>query len=168
MRYEQVKLAEAAEHFQRLAVIVDDVRRARDLLALDGGASLAGYARRGDTAALAWDGAQLVGVSCLGLCHHFVAGPQWLPIKVHLMRAGYDLSRLGCSHFVYLSPDYWGAGATAALTQTARRSNPQVSHTLSHSFATPALEAWAAGLPGMVELGLKAPDGGRVFVWACE
>lgn len=35
MRYERVKLAEAAAHFQRLAVIVDAVRRARATICRD-------------------------------------------------------------------------------------------------------------------------------------
>ena len=164
MRYEQVKLAEAAEHFERLGTIVADVRNkiARD--PIDAKPMLEAFAKRGDTASLAWDGDQLVGVTCLGLCHHFIAGPEWLPIKVHLASEGYDLGRVGCSHFVYLSPDYGGAGHTFALTEASRRSNPAVTHTLSHSFATKDLEDWAAKLPGMVELSFPNPQGGRVFV----
>lgn len=164
MRYEQIKLADAAPHFDRLTRIVGDVRGRRGLVPLDARAALQAFARRGDTAALAWDVDQLVGVTCVGLCHHFIAGPDWMPVKVSLARAGYDLARIGCSHFVYLSPDYWGAGVTFALTEAARRSNPGLTHTLSHGFATQELEDWAAKLPGMVELPLKAPDGRRVLV----
>jgi hypothetical protein len=168
MRYEQVKLADVAEHFGRLSLIVEDVRRKQGLPDLDAVAALEAFAKRGDTAALAWDGDQLVGVTCLGLCHHFISGPEWMPIKVHLAREGYDLGKVGCSHFVYLSPDYWGGGATFALTEASRRSNPAVTHTLAHSFATIELEDWAAKLPGMVDIGLPNPHGGRVFIRAVD
>jgi GNAT superfamily N-acetyltransferase len=164
MRYEQVKLAEAAQHFGRLSAIVEDVRLKQGLRAMDAAAQLERFSRRGDTAALAWDGDQLVGVICLGLCHHFISGPEWLSIKVHLAREGYDLGKIGCTHFVYVSPDYWGSGITSALLERSRRSHPAVSHTLEHSCETPELENWAAALPGMVELALKGPDAKRVFV----
>lgn len=100
----------------------------------------------------------------LGLCHHFIAGPEWLPIKVHLAREGYDLSKMGCSHFVYFSPDYWGGGGTFALTEASRHSNPAVTHTLAHTLPSKEMEDWAAKLPGMVELGVACPKGGSVFV----
>jgi hypothetical protein len=164
MRYEQVKLADAAEHFPRLGEIVAAVREKTGRDPLDAVSALRAFAKRGDTVALAWDGDQLVGVTCLGLCHHFIAGPEWLPIKVHLAREGYDLSKLGCSHFVYLSPDYWGAGATFALTEASRRSNPALTHTLAHTLPSKEMEDWAAALPGMVDIGLPSPNGGRVFV----
>ena len=164
MRYEQVKLADAAEHFEPLAVIVAAVREKTGRDPLDAVSALEAFAKRGDTAALAWDGDQLVGVTCLGLCHHFIAGPEWLPIKVHLVREGYDLVKIGCSHFVYLHPGYWGGGATFALTEAARRSNLAVTHTLAHSFATEAFEEWAAALPGAVALPVAAPGGGRAFI----
>jgi hypothetical protein len=164
MRYEQLNLADAVVHFDRLARIVTDVRVRKNLVPIAAPAALATFAKRGDTAALAWDGDQLVGVTCLGLCHHFIAGPEWLPLKLHLAQSGIDLGKVGCTHFVYLSPDYWGSGATRALTEAARRSNPAITHTLSHSFATKDLEDWAAQLPGMVELAVEAPSGGRVFV----
>lgn len=168
MRYQQVKLAEAAAHDQRLAVIVNDVRLKQGLPAMDAAGPLACFSQRGDTGALAWDGDQLVGLICLGLCHHFIAGPDWMPIKVHLAREGYDLGKVGCTHFVYVSPDYWGGGITSALLDHSRRSNPDVTHTLEHSCATQELEDWAAALPGMVELALKGPDGKRVFVREVE
>ena len=164
MDYEQITLAHAVQHFDRLASIVDDVRLKQGLTPMNAMAALQSFAKRGDTAALAWDGGQLMGLTCLGLCHHFIAGTEWLPVKLHLARSGINLATLGCSHFVYLSPDYWGSGATRALTEAARRSNPAITHTLSHSFATPELETWAAKLPGMKELGVPGPNGGRVFV----
>ena len=164
MDYEQITLAHAVQHFDRLASIVDDVRLKQGLTPMNAMAALQSFAKRGDTAALAWDGGQLVGITCLGLCHHFIAGTEWLPVKLHLARSGINLATLGCSHFVYLSPDYWGSGATRALTEAARRSNPAITHTLSHSFATPELETWAAKLPGMQDLNVPRPDGGRVFV----
>ena len=102
MRYEQVKLAKAAEHFERLGTIVADVRKKTGREPIDAKPMLEVFAKRGDTAALAWDGDQLVGVTGLGLCHHFIAGAEWIPIKLHLAREGYDLGKIGCSHFVYL------------------------------------------------------------------
>lgn len=164
MRYQKLKLADAAEHFDRLAAIALAVRDQTGREGFDAHRALRTFAKRGDTAALAWDGDQVVGVTCLGLCHHFIAGPKWIPVKLHLAREGYNLGTVGCSHFVYLSPDYWGTGVTFALTEAARRSNPVLTHTLSHSFATQALEDWAAALPGMVDVGLKGSDGKRVFV----
>jgi GNAT superfamily N-acetyltransferase len=162
--YEQITLAHAAQHFDRLVEIVDDVRLKQGLAPINAMAALQGFAKRGDTAALAWDDGQLMGLTCLGLCHHFIAGTEWLPVKLHLARLGINLATLGCSHFVYLDPAHWGAGHTSALTEAARRSNPAITHTLSHSFATPALETWAAKLPGMQDLNMPGPDGGRVFV----
>lgn len=164
MRYEQIKLAEAAAHFDRLGQIVDTVHVTRGLAPIDAKGALSTFAKRGDTAALAWNEDQLVGVTCLGLCHHFIAGPEWLPVKLHLARDGIDLGAVACSHFVYLSPDYWAAGHTFALTEAARHSNPAITHTLSHGFATKALEDWAAKLPGMVELPMAGPGASRVFV----
>jgi hypothetical protein len=164
MRYEQVKLADVAEHFKRLSQVVADVRVKTGREPIDAMPMLEAFAKRGDTAALAWDADQLVGVTCLGLCHHFISGPEWMPIKVHLAREGYDLGKVGCSHFVYLSPDYWGGGATFALTEASRRSNPAVTHTLAHTLHSKEMEEWAAALPGMVELGVACPKGGRVFV----
>jgi hypothetical protein len=164
MDYEQITLAHAAQHFDRLVEIVDVVRLKQGLTAINAMAALQSFAKRGDTAALAWDGGRRVGITCLGLCHHFIAGTEWLPVKLHLARSGIPLSTLGCSHFVYLDPDHWGAGHTASLTEAARRSNPAITHTLSHSFATKGLEGWAAQMPGMVELPVEAPDVGRVFV----
>ena len=164
MRYQQLRLADAAEHFERLASIALAVRTQTGREGFDAQRALQTFARRGDTAALAWDGDQLVGVTCLGLCHHFITAPEWMPFKMHLVGKGYNLGTVGCSHFVYLSPDHWGAGVTFALTEAARRSNPVLTHTLSHSFATQALEDWAAKLPGMVELSVKGPGGKRVFV----
>lgn len=168
MRYEQVKLAEAAQHFERLSQIVADVRVKTGREPIDAMPMLEAYAKRGDTAALAWDGDQLVGVTCLGLCHHFIAGAEWIPIKLHLAREGYDLGKVGCSHFVYLSPDYWGGGATFALTEASRRSHPAVTHTLSHTLPSKEMEDWAAALPGMVDIGLPNPNGGRVFIRAVD
>jgi hypothetical protein len=164
MHYQELKLADAAEHFDRLTSIADAVRTQTGLAGFDAQRALQVFARRGDTAALAWDGDQLVGVTCLGLCHHFIAGPEWIPVKMHLAREGYNLSTVGCSHFVYLSPEYWRVGATFSLTEAARRSNPALTHTLSHSFATQALEDWAAKLPGMVELSVRGPGDKRVFI----
>ena len=164
MNYEQITLAHAAQHFDRLVEIVDVVRLKQGLTAINAMAALQSFAKRGDTAALAWDGGQLVGITCLGLCHHFIAGTEWLPVKLHLARSCIPLSTLGCSHFVYLDPDHWRAGHTSALTEAARRSNPAITHTLSHSFATAALETWAAKLPGMKELEIRGPNEGRVFV----
>ena len=164
MDYEQTTLAHAVQHFDRLASIVDDVRLKQRLTPMNAMAALQGFAKRGDTAALAWDNGQLMGLTCLGLCHHFISGTEWLPVKLHLARLGINLATLGCSHFVYLDPTHWGAGHTAALTEAARRSYPAITHTLSHSFATPALETWAAKLRGMKELGVPGPNGGRVFV----
>ena len=164
MDYEQITLAHAAQHFDRLASIVDDVRLKQGLTPMNAMAALQGFPKRGDTAALAWDDGQLMGLTCLGLCYHFIAGTEWLPIKLHLARSGINLATLGCSHFVYLDPAHWGEGHTTALTEAARRSNPAITHTLSHSFATPALETWAAKLPGMKELDVPGPNGGRVFV----
>ena len=166
MRYEQVKLADAAEHFEQLAGIVAAVREKTGRDTLDAVSALEAFAKRGDTAALAWDGDRLVGVTCLGLCYHFIAGPEWLPIKVHLAREGYDLGKMGCSHFVYLHPDHWGAGATFALTEVSRRSNPALTHTLTHTLPSKEMEDWAAKLPGMVDVGLLSPNGGRMFVRA--
>ena len=164
MRYEQVKLADVAEHFERLSQVVADVRVKTGREPIDAMPMLEAFAKRGDTAALAWDSDQLVGVTCLGLCHHFISGSEWMPIKVHLAREGYDLGKVGCSHFVYLSPDYWGGGATFALTEASRRSNPAVTHTLAHTLPSKEMEDWAAALPGMVELPLKGPDQLRVFI----
>ena len=164
MRYQQVKLADVAEHFGRLSQIVEDVRVKTGREPIDAKPMLEAFAKRGDTGALAWDGDQLVGMTCLGLCHHFIFGPEWIAIKVHLAREGYDLGKVGCSHFVYLSPDYWAAGQTFGLTEAARRSDPAVSHTLAHTLPSKEMEDWAAALPGMVELALKGPDGKRVFV----
>ena len=164
MRYQQLNLADAAEHFERLSSIINAVRQKTGRETTNAVPMLEVFAKRGDTAALAWDGDQLVGVTCLGLCHHFIAGADWMPIKMHLAREGYDLGKMGCSHFVYLSPDYWGAGATFALTEASRRSNPAVTHTLAHTLHSKEMEEWAAALPGMVELGVACPKGGRVFV----
>ncbi len=164
MNFDQLTLAHATAHFDRLADIVEDVRIKQGLAPINALAALQRFAKRGDTAALAWDEDQLVGITCLGLCHHFIAGTHWLPVKVHLARSGINLATLGCSHFLYLAPEYWGAGHTAALTEAARRSNPTITHTLSHGFPTPELENWAAKLPGMNELAVRGPGGGRVFV----
>jgi hypothetical protein len=164
MDYEQITLAHAVQHFERLVEIVDEVRLKQGLTPINAMAALQSFAKRGDTAALAWDDGRLMGLTCLGLCHHFIAGTEWLPIKLHLARSGIPLSTLGCSHFVYLDPAHWGAGHTASLTEAARRSNPAITHTLSHSFATPELENWAAKLPGIQELDVPGPNGGRVFV----
>ncbi|MEN8659749.1 MAG: hypothetical protein ABF313_17075 [Marivita sp.] len=168
MLYQQVKLADVAEHFERLSQVVADVRVKTGREPIDAMPMLEAYAKRGDTAALAWDGDQLVGVTCLGLCHHFISGPEWMPIKVHLVREGYDLGKVGCSHFVYLSPDYWGQWQTFALTEASRRSHPSVTHTLSHTLPSKEMEHWAAKLPGMVDIGLPNPHGGRVFIRAVD
>ena len=84
-----------------------------------------------------------------------------MPVKVRLVRDGIDLAKVGCTHFVYLHPDYWGQGVTLALTDQARGSNPKFTHTLLHGFATKELEDWVAGLDGVVEVGTK--NGLRVF-----
>lgn len=168
MRYEQVKLADVAENFERLSQIVADVRVKTGREPIEEMPILEAFAKRGDTAALAWDADQLVGVTCLGLCHHFISGPEWMPIKVHLAREGYDLGKVGCSHFVYLSPDYWDGGASFALTEASRRSNAAVTHTLAHTLPSKEMEDWAAALPGMVDIGLPNPNGGRVFIRAVD
>ncbi len=162
MRYDQIRLAEAAPHLEAIAEIVATVRGTKGLPPIDALASLQSFARRGDTAALAWEGDRLVGCVCLGACHHFIADPDWVPVKVRLVRDGVDLEKVGCTHFVYLHPDYWGQGMTLALTDQARRSNPKFTHTLLHGFATKELEDWAAGLDGVVEVG--AQNGAKVYV----
>lgn len=162
MRYEQIRLVEAALHFEAIAEIVTAVREAKALPPIDALAALDRFAKRGDTAALAWDGDTLVGLTCLGLCHHFINSPDWVPVKVRLVRDGIDLAKVGSTHFVYLHPDYWGQGVTLALTDQARRSNPVFTHTLLHGFATKELEDWAAGLDGVVEVGTR--NGQSVFV----
>ena len=162
MRYEQIRLAEAAPHFETIAEIVADVRETKALPPIDALSVLQSFAKRGDTAALAWEGDRLVGCVCLGACHHFISSPDWVPVKVRLVRDGIDLAKVGCTHFVYLHPDFWGQGLTLALTDQARRSNPEFTHTLLHGFATKEFEDWAAGLEGVVEVGVK--NGARVFL----
>ena len=66
MRYEQILLAEAAPHFETIAEIVTVVREAKGLPPINAMAALDVFARRGDTAALAWEGDHLVGCVCLG------------------------------------------------------------------------------------------------------
>jgi GNAT superfamily N-acetyltransferase len=155
MRYEQILLAEAAPQFETIVEIVTAVRESKGLPPIDAMAALDVFARRGDTAALAWDRDRLIGCVCLGACHHFIAGPDWVPVKVRLVRDRIDLAKIGCTHFVYLHPDYWGQGVTLALTDQARRSNPKFTHTLLHGFATKELEDWAAGLDGVVQVGTR-------------
>lgn len=162
MRYEQIRLAEAAPQFETIAEVANAVRETKGLPPIDAMAALDVFARRGDTAALAWEGDRLIGCVCLGVCHHFITDPDWVPLKVRLVRDGIDLSKVGCTHFVYLHPDYWGKGMTLALTDKARRSNPNFTHTLLHGFATKELEDWAAGLNGVVEVGTR--NGQSVFV----
>jgi GNAT superfamily N-acetyltransferase len=162
MRYEQILLADATLHFATIAEIVTAVRETRALPPIDALAALQSFAKRGDTAALAWEGDRLIGCVCLGACHHFTTDPDWVPVKVRLSRGGIDLAQVGCTHFVYLHPDYWGQGVTLALTDQARRSNPMFTHTLLHGFATKELEDWAAGLDGVVEVG--AQNGAKVYV----
>lgn len=162
MRYEQIRLIDAAPHFETIAEIVAAVRETRALPPMHALAVLQSFARRGDTAALAWEADRLVGITCLGACHQFIAGPDWVPVKVRLVRDGINLVRVGCTHFVYLQPDFWGQGVTLALTDQARRSNPNFTHTLLHGFATKELEDWAAGLDGVVEVGSR--QGQSVFV----
>jgi GNAT superfamily N-acetyltransferase len=161
MHYEQIRLAEATPHFEAIAEIVATVREIKGLPPIDALAALQSFSRRGDTAALAWEGDRLVGCVCLGACHHFIADPDWVPFKVRLVRDGIDLEKVGCTHFVYLHPDYWGQGVTLALTEKARRSNPKFTHTLLHGFATKEFEDWAASLDGVVEVGTR--NGFRVF-----
>jgi GNAT superfamily N-acetyltransferase len=155
MRYEQILLAEAAPHFETIAEVANAVRESKGLLPIDAMAALDVFARRGDTAALAWEGDRLIGCVCLGACHHFITDPDWVPVKVRLVSDGIDLAKVGCTHFVYLHPDYWGRGVTLALTDQARRSNPEFTHTLLHGFATKELEDWAASLDGVVEVGVR-------------
>ena len=162
MRYEQIRLAEATPHFETIAEIATAVRETKGLPPIDAMAALDVFARRGDTAALAWEGDRLIGCVCLGACHHFITDPGWVPVKVRLVRDGIDLAKVGCTHFVYLHPDYWGQGVTLALTDQARRTNPVLTHTLLHGFATKELEEWAAGLEGAVEVGMR--QGQSVFV----
>lgn len=162
MRYEQIRLAEAAPHFETIAEIVADVRETKALPPIDALSVLQSFAKRGDTAALAWEGDRLVGCVCLGACHHFISSPDWVPVKVRLVRDGIDLAKVGCTHFVYLHPDFWGQGLTLALTDQARRSNPEFTHTLLHGFATKELEGWAARLNGVIEVGTR--QGQSVFV----
>ncbi|SFK77944.1 hypothetical protein [Shimia haliotis] len=162
MRYEQILLAEAAPHYETIAEVANAVRETKGLLPIDAMAALARFSRRGDTAALAWEGDSLVGCVCLGACHHFTTDPDWVPVKVRLVRDGIDLAKVGCTHFVYLHPGYWGQGVTLALTDQARRSNPMFTHTLLHGFATKELEDWAAGLDGVVDVGTR--NGQSVFV----
>lgn len=162
MHYEQIRLAEATPHFEAIAEIVATVREIKGLPPIDALAALQSFSRRGDTAALAWEGDRLVGCVCLGACHHFIADPDWVPFKVRLVRDGIDLEKVGCTHFVYLHPDYWGQGVTLALTEKARRSNPKFTHTLLHGFATKEFEDWAASLDGVVEVGTR--NGQSVFV----
>ena len=161
MRYEQIRLADATLHFATIAEIVAAVRETKALPPIDALSALQNFAKRGDTAALAWEGDRLIGCVCLGVCHHFITDPDWVPLKVRLVRDGIDLAKVGCTHFVYLHPDYWGQGVTLALTDKARRSNPKFTHTLLHGFATKELEDWAVGLDGVVEVGTK--NGLRVF-----
>ena len=85
-----------------------------------------------------------------------------MPVKVRLVRDGTDLAQVACTHFVYLHPDYWGRGVTMALTDQARRSSPDFTHTLLHGFATKEFEDWAANLDGVVEVAVK--NGARVYV----
>ena len=101
-------------------------------------------------------------VRILGACHHFISSPDWVPVKVRLVRDRIDLAKVGCTHFVYLHPDYWGRGVTLALTDQARRSNPMFTHMLLHGFATKELEDWAVGLDGVVEVAVK--NGARDYV----
>ena len=162
MRYEQILLADAAPLFETIAEIVTAVRETKGLPPIDAMAALDVFARRGDTAALAWEGDRLIGCVCLGACHHFITDPDWVPIKVRLVRDGIDLAKVGCTHFVYLHPDYWGQGVTLALTDQARRSNPRFTHTLLHGFASKEFEDWAAGLDGVVQVGTR--QGQSVFV----
>ncbi|SEP03176.1 hypothetical protein SAMN04490248_12051 [Salinihabitans flavidus] len=164
MQYERIQLITAAPKFDAIADIVANVRAVRSLAPIDAINDLRAFARRGDTAALAWDGDTLAGCVCLTACHHFIQGAEWMPIKVALIRRGLDLARIGCSHFVYLHPDYWGQGHTLALNAHARRSNRAFTHTLAHGFATSRLEDWAAQLPGAEDVGLPGPHGGRVFI----
>jgi hypothetical protein len=162
MRYEQILLAEAAPQFETIAEIVTAVRETKGLPPINAMAALDVFARRGDTAALAWEGDRLIGCVCLGVCHQFITDPDWVPVKVRLVRDGLNLAKVGCTHFVYLHPDYWGQGATLALTDQARRSNPKFTHTLLHGFATKEFEDWAAGLDGVVQVGTR--QGQSVFV----
>ncbi|WP_375697991.1 GNAT family N-acetyltransferase [Pseudophaeobacter sp. TrK17] len=155
MRYEQIQLADAASQFETIAEIVTAVRETKGLPPTDAMAALESFAKRGDTAALAWEGDRLIGCVCLGACHHFITDPDWVPLKVRMIRDGIDLAKVGCTHFVYLHPDYWGQGLTLALTDQVRRSNPKFTHTLLHGFATKELEDWAAGLDGAVEVGSR-------------
>ncbi len=162
MRYEQIRLIDAAPQFETIAEIVAVVRETKGLPPIDALVALQSFSRRGDTAALAWEGDRLVGCVCLGACHHFITDPDWVPVKVRLVRDGIDLAKVGCTHFVYLHPDYWGQGVTLALTDQARRSNPVFTHTLLHGFATKELEDWVASLGGAVEVGMR--QGQSVFV----
>ena len=161
MHYEQIRLAEATPHFEAIAEIVATVHGTKGLPPIDALASLQSFARRGDTAALAWEEDRLIGCVCLGACHHFITDPDWAPVKVRLVRDGIDLAKVGCTHFVYLHPDYWGQRVTLALTDQVRRSNPMFTHTLLHGFATKEFENWAAGLRGVVEVGRR--NGSKVF-----
>ena len=161
MRCEQIRLVDAAPHFEAIAEIVTAVREAKALPPIDALSALQSFAKRGDTAALAWEGDRLIGCICLGACYHFITSPDWVPVKVRLARGGIDLARVGCTHFVYLHPDFWGLGVTLALTDQARRSNPRYTHSLLHGFATKEFEDWAAGLDGVVEVGTR--NGLRVF-----
>ncbi len=162
MRYEQIRLVDAAPHFETIAEIVAAVRETSALPPIDAMAALQSFAKRGDTAALAWDRDRLIGCVCLGACHHFIAGPDWVPVKVRLVSDGIDLVKVGCTHFVYLHPEFWGQGVSLALTDQARRSNPMFTHTLLHGFATKELEGWAAHLNGVIEVGTR--QGQSVFV----
>jgi len=167
MRYEQIRLIDAAPHYEMIAEIVTAVRETKALPPIDAQAALQSFARRGDTAALAWDGDRLVGCVCLAACHHFIANPDWVPIKVRLIRDDIDLAKVGCTHFVYLHPDHWQQGGTLALTDQARRSNSAFSHTLLHGFATKELENWAASLDGVIEIGDRLTKQ-RVFLRKIE
>lgn len=162
MRYEQIRLFDVVPHFEAIAEIVAAVREAKALPPIDALSALQSFARRGDTAALAWEGDRIVGCVCLGACHHFISSPDWVPVKVRLSRGEIDLAQVGCTHFVYLHPDYWGQGVTLALTDQARRSNQKFTHTLLHGFATKEFEDWAAGLDGVIEVGTR--QGQSVFV----
>ena len=68
MRYDQIRLVDAAPHFEAIAEIVTAVRETKTFPPIDALAALQSFARRGDTAALAWEGDRIVGCVCLGAC----------------------------------------------------------------------------------------------------
>lgn len=121
------------------------------------------FSRLGHSAAIAYDGEEVVGFTLAGTSDPFIETVDWIPIKVELVLSGYKLDEMFTAHSVCVRPSYWKQGLTrklmAAAVSTQDRQWFLIVNTLTEHF-----EDWLLSFPGTFDTGLRSKIGRRVIL----